>query len=74
MTADEIFALFGASPKKKIWLVDFSTDDRNDCQIVIHADTKDEVKSMLKRHMAGKPYRIRKITERIVNHEDKRHD
>jgi hypothetical protein len=71
MKTSDIIALFGDKPNKKIWLVDFSTDDRNDCQIVIHSDTKDGVKNMLKRHMAGKPYRIKKITERGATNESK---
>lgn len=53
----------------KAWYIDYATDDWEHCYIVIHCSTKAEAKSILKKHLGGKGFKVNRITEWSVNNE-----
>lgn len=47
----------------KAWYVDYATDDWDHCYIVIHCESKADVKHILKKHMGSKAFKINRISE-----------
>ena len=51
------------------WCVEYAIEDWDHCYLVIHCPTKDDVKPILKKHMQGRYFKIKRITEWSVDYE-----
>ena len=51
----------------KAYLVEYTPESGYKQQIVIHCNSRSDVRGILKKHLDNKPFTINRITERSVN-------